>query len=108
MATIQKDVFTSYQQWSCKAMKDKRKDITILPQKNKGDKKEIPKSFELGIYKFFPCSYPKSISLKFKYFLLVRGCLGFHKKEIDSPRFKSKEEAINFAETNKDLSVKPF
>jgi hypothetical protein len=78
------------------------------PLVNKDKKTEIPKPFEIKHYKFFPCGLSANTKNGLKYFLLCRGISGLWLSENKSPRFKNKQEAIAFAETNKDLSIKPW
>ena len=84
-----------------------KKTITIKPQKDK-QKADIPKPFEVGMYKFFPCTFTTHTKNGFKFFLLCRGVSGIWVLEHNSPKFKNKEEAKRFAETNKDLRIKPY
>jgi hypothetical protein len=42
-----------------------KKTITIKPQKDK-QKADIPKPFEVGMYKFFPCTFTE-ISREFEF-----------------------------------------
>jgi len=72
------------------------------------EKHDIPKPFEVGHYKFFPCSLSVNTKNGLKYFLLCRGISGLWLPETKSPRFKNKQEATAFAEKNKDLSIKPW
>jgi hypothetical protein len=59
------------------------------------------KPFNIKHYSFYPCSFTESRKLGFKYFLFVKYHKnGFPVPEIQSPRFKSTEEARNFVEQN--------
>lgn len=64
-------------------------------------KAEILKPFSIKHYQFFPCVFNDSKLGGYKYFLLIRNSRGIVYQEVDSPRFKSKDEAIKFAESNK-------
>jgi hypothetical protein len=83
------------------------KGITLKPQKTQG-KADIPKPFEIGMYKFFPCSFTVHTKKGLKFFLLCRGVSGLWVLEHNSPKFRNKQEAKDFAETNKDMKIKPY
>jgi len=83
------------------------KAIKIKPEQS-SVKADIPKPFEVGFYKFFPCSLPKHTKNGMKFFLLCRGISGLWITETDSPKFKNKAEAERFVENNKDMSIKPY
>jgi len=84
------------------------KALTIKPSANGSVKADIPKPFEIGFYKFFPCSFTKHTKNGLKFFLLCRGITGLWITESNSPKFRNKIEAQKFAETNKDMSIKPY
>jgi len=75
--------------------------------KEKQLKKEL-KPFEVKNYRFFPCSWSHNLKNGYVYYLMVRSRCGYLiTHELDSPRFKSEEEAKNFVFSNKDYSFIP-
>jgi len=77
-------------------------------KKKKMNEKKDTKPFDIKHYRFFPCCWSKSIKEGYMFFLLIRkhnAYLPTH--ELDSPRFKTKQEAINFAQNNIDTSFIP-
>ena len=71
-------------------------------------KADIPKPFEMGWYKFYPCSMTKHTKNGMKFFLLCRGITGLWLTEDKCPKFKNKNEAEQFVQNNKDMSIKPY
>lgn len=64
-------------------------------------KDESLKPFVVGIYRFFPCSFPQSLEQEYTYFLSIRDYKGINQLEVNSPRFKDAGEARKFAEDKK-------
>lgn len=64
-------------------------------------KDESLKPFVVGIYRFFPCSFPQSLEQEYTYFLSIRDHKGINQLEVNSPRFKDSSEARKFAEDKK-------
>jgi hypothetical protein len=86
---------------TCSDYKNKKK-----PKKSKD--KELKKAFQVSNYRFFPCSWSNNIEEGYEYYLIIRGySTTLVRHESDSPRFKSEEEAKEFAITNKDYSFVP-
>lgn len=74
----------------------------------KTPKKEVLKPFSIRHFRFFPCCWSKSVKSGFQYYLAVRRHRGYFMiPELDSPRFKSKEEAKEYVENFSDLSLVP-
>ena len=63
------------------------------------------KPFSIRNYNFFPCSFSKSLNEGFVCFLQIRNRKGMIELEVNSPRFKSIEEAKQFADDN---NVHPY
>ena len=80
--------------------KEQKKKKTVV-------KKEI-KPFEIKHYRFFPCVWSKSIKEGYLFYLMVRKHGAYiPRHEFDSPRFKTKNDAIDFVNNNKDTSFVP-
>jgi hypothetical protein len=76
---------------------------------NKSTKKAKPKNlfkpFVIKNYRFFPCVWSNSLEQGYLCYLIIKKHnRNFIIPEIQSPRFKTQEEAINFANNNKDTS----
>ena len=85
------------------------KEINVERKKGKKiSEKKDSKPFNVKHYRFFPCCWSKSIKDGFAYYLLVRKRNAYAlTHELESPRFKDKEEAIMFVENNSDYSFIP-
>jgi hypothetical protein len=70
-------------------------------RKNKKVQKETIKSFSIRNYNFYPCAFRKSLSEGFLYYLAIKNHKGINQIEQNSPKFKTKKEAIEFAESGK-------
>lgn len=75
-----------------------------VESERKNSKKNKPvqiRAFSHKHYQFFPCSVTKLRKAGYVYYLLTRTRSGILLIEENSPRFKTKEEAIAFATEHK-------
>ena len=70
-------------------------------KKNKKIPKNEVKSFSIRNYNFFPCAHKSSTSAGFLYYLAIKNRKGINQIEQNSPKFKTKQEAIEFTESGK-------
>ena len=71
------------------------------------EKKDL-KPFQIRHYRFFPCCWAASLKEKYVYYLINRKQNAYIiTHELNSPRFKSREEAVAFVSNNKDYSFIP-
>ena len=63
------------------------------------------KSFMVSNCIFHPCFFKSSFGLGFKYYLLCRTHFGVVKLEVNSPRFKTESEAVEFAMSDQVIGL---
>ena len=63
------------------------------------------KSFKVSNCIFHPCFFKSSLKSGFKFYLLCRSHFGVLRLEVNSPRFKSESEAVDFATSDKVVGL---
>lgn len=63
------------------------------------------KSFKVSNCIFHPCFFKSSLKSGFKFYLLCRSHFGVLRLEVNSPRFKTESEAVDFATSDKVVGL---